>query len=165
MNGSDTEISSIGLGFTWTIIDNDRIAFDLLPYGGLNACCQEGHISYPGLDAYSFGTDMELNFKFIRTAEPFLQSGFGASYHRDDNKLHWSIPMAVGVMVPLSENTEFFLQAGWAPADENTWAGSERIIAAGLNAMVGASLELITETSWEFSSNNLSLNLGLIYAL
>jgi len=165
MTGSSTEIAGLCLGFIWTVVDYDSFAFDVLPYGSMNACCRRGHIAYPGMKSWSFGTDFEINLKFISSPRPYFRGGYRGTWHSELNHLTWEIPLTTGIMVPVSRKDEFFLQAGWVPGEESVWYNSERSLAAGLNIVTGRNLELITELSWEFNARNLSLGIGLIYAL
>lgn len=165
MDGNNTEVSGLCFGFTWTVVDNETLAFDLQPNGSMDACCHSGHISYPTMKLWAFGLDTEFNLKAVPGIQPYFRTGIGGNYHTDRDELHWHIPLAVGAMIPLPKKSEFFLQAAWTPEKESPWSGSERTIALGLNVMTRAGLELITELGWEFSNRNLSLGIGLIYAL
>lgn len=163
--GSSIEVGGLGLGFIITVVEMDKFAMDILPAFSFDANSSKGKLTYPNFEAFSGGADLEFNLMMIKAFQPFILAGFSGSYDAKTEEDSFEFPMAVGAMVPVKEGVEFLFQFGWTPTKDEVWNNVERTVAAGVNAGATENLEVITEIGWNFLSQELSLSLGLIYAL
>lgn len=164
--GNDVELSGIGLGFIWTPVNLEKFAFDVMPGFSFDANSTEGRFGYPGFNAFTASLVFEFNCMALKKFQPYMHIGFEGSYnYKDEDDSSFAFPIDIGFMIPVNDKTEFFLQLGWAPADESAWLDVDREIAVGVNVVAAEGLEVISQAGYEFNEKEFVVSIGLIYAL
>ena len=172
-NGDASAVEGFGVMLLWTAMSNDAFAFDIMPSFSVDAnkaaVTATGEMVYPEGKNYTFGVDFEFNYTAFAMLQPYLVIGFGYSMFDEvpagEDDYDWAVPVALGVMNPVAEGVEFFLQFSTEAGKARKWETTARTLSAGLNVMYSEKLEVITEAGWDYTESQFYSSVGLIYAI